>query len=165
MTIRDATENDAQGIVGVLNPIIDARVYTVFDTPLTLDAERAYLERFPARGIWKVAVEDADIAGFQIVEPFASYTTAFDHVGTIATYVRLDLRNRGIAAQLFNATFAAAPAKGYQKFFTFVRADNAVALHTYRRHGFSVVGTASRQAYIDGNYIDEILIEKHLRPA
>jgi len=46
--------------------------------------------------------------------------------------------------------------------FTFVRADNAAALATYRAHGFEIVGTARRHAKIDGRYIDEILIEKPL---
>ena len=46
--------------------------------------------------------------------------------------------------------------------FTFVRADNPVAVETYRANGFDIIGTARRHAKIDGRYIDEILIEKSL---
>ena len=81
-------------------------------------------------------------------------------VGTLGTYVDLEHRRRGIAKALFAATFEAARQKGYEKIFTFVRADNAAALATYRAHGFGVVGTARKHAKIDGRYIDEILIEK-----
>jgi RimJ/RimL family protein N-acetyltransferase len=56
----------------------------------------------------------------------------------------------------------AAKAKGFEKLFTFVRADNPAALATYRRHGFDIVGTAKRHAKIDGQYVDEILIEQFL---
>ena len=35
---------------------------------------------------------------------------------------------------------------GFEKLFTFVRADNPAALETYRRHGFQTVGTARHQA-------------------
>jgi len=160
--IRDATPADAEAIVQILNPIIAARLYTALDTPFTVDQERVFLERFPARGVWKVAVGAGRVVGFQVLEPFATYTHAFDHVGTLGTFVDLALRRQGIARALFPATFAAAQAKGYEKIFTFVRDDNPAALAAYVAHGFRAIGTARRHAKIDGRYVDEILIEKLL---
>jgi RimJ/RimL family protein N-acetyltransferase len=52
--------------------------------------------------------------------------------------------------------------KGYEKIFTFVRADNPAALATYRKQGFTIVGTARRHAKINGAYVDEIIIELFL---
>src|SRR6185436_17352805 len=128
--VRDVADDDAEGVLGILNPIIEARVYTAFDTPFTAVAERTYIARFPARGVWKVAVRQSDgrAVGFQVLEPFGSYTKAFDHVATLGTYVALDARRQGIAKALFAATFEAARQKGYEKIFTFVRADNPAAL-------------------------------------
>src|SRR5688572_6993309 len=128
--VRDVEPADAGAVIGILNPIIAARIYTALDTPFTADAERDYIRNFPPRGIWKVAVDHTDnrVAGFQILEPFATYTHAFDHVGTLGTFVDLALRRHGIAKRLFEATFADARAKGYEKIFTFVRADNPAAL-------------------------------------
>ena len=94
--------------------------------------------------------------------PFADYTHAFDHVGVIGTFVSLPHRRQGIAGRLFRSTFEAARLKGYEKFFTFIRADNPAALATYRRHGFEVIGTARRQARMKHGYIDEILVETFL---
>lgn len=163
LTIRDVAVSDAAAIVAILNPIIDARIYTALSEPFGVDAERAFISRFPARGIWKVAVgPGGSIVGFQLLEPFGPYTPAFDHVATIGTYVALAQRRRGIARALFAATLDAARRTGYEKLFTFVRADNPAALATYRAQGFEVVGTARRHAKIDGRYIDEILIEKML---
>ncbi len=164
VVVRDVELADAGQIVGILNPIIEARIYTVFSEPFSIEHEQNYIASFPARGIWKVAVRQADqrVLGFQVVEPFAAYTTAFDHVGSIGTYVDLAARRQGIATALFNETFAAAREKGYEKFFTFVRADNVEGLAAYRARGFDVVGTARRHARIDGRYVDEILIEKAL---
>ncbi|HEU4687914.1 MAG TPA: GNAT family N-acetyltransferase [Vicinamibacterales bacterium] len=164
LLIRDVTPDDAEAVVGILNPIIAARVYTVFDAPFTVDDERDYILRFPLRGVWKVAVRqpDGEVVGFQVLEPFGPYTSAFDHVGSLGTYVALDQRRQGIAAALFSATFRAARQKGFEKIFTFVRADNPAALAAYTRQGFTVIGTARRHAKIDGRYIDEVLIEKAL---
>jgi L-amino acid N-acyltransferase YncA len=161
--IRDAVVDDAEGIASVLNAIIATRVYTALDTPVTVEQEREFIRQFPARGIFHVAVDGSGrVVGFQDVEPFATFTHAFDHVGGIGTYVDLDLHRQGIAAQLFAATFDAARRKGYEKLFGYVRADNEAGLKAYRKQGFRVVGTAERHARIDGRYIDEILIERFL---
>lgn len=162
--VRDVVPADAEAIVGILNPIIEARVHTAFDAPFASDTERDYIVRFPSRGVWKVALRrpDGRVVGLQVLEPFGQYTRAFDHVGTLGTYVDLEHRRRGVAKALFAATFEAARRKGYEKIFTFVRADNPAALATYQAQGFGVVGRARRHAKIDGRYIDEILIEKAL---
>lgn len=164
LQIRQATPDDAAGIVAVLNPIIAAGIYTVFDQPFDVETERAFIQEFSPRGIFHVAVDRTSetIVGFQNMEPIASYTHALDHVGSLGTYVDLTRRRQGIASRLFAATFAAAIAKGYEKVFTFVRADNPGALQVYLRQGFEVIGTARRHAKVQGRYIDEAMIEKIL---
>ena len=164
LAVRDVAPGDAEAIVGILNPIVEARIYTALSEPFSVAAEQDYIAQFPTRGVWKVAVrrDDDRIVGFQVLEPFASYTRAFDHVATIGTYVELAQRRRGIATALFDATFDAARQKGYEKLFTFVRSDNADALAAYRARGFRVLGTARRHAKIDGRYIDEVFIERSL---
>ncbi len=162
--VREARPNDAAEIVRILNPIIEAGAFTALDTPLSVDEERRFIESFPARGIFHVAEDPTGgaLLGFQDVSPFADYTHAFDHVGVIGTFVDLSLRRRGIARRLFHATFEAARLKGYEKFFTFIRADNPAALAAYQRHGFEVIGTAKRQARTKHGYVDEILVEAFL---
>ena len=163
--IRPVRPDDAAAVAGILNAIIEARRYTALDTPFSVDEERAFIETFPVRGIFHVALDDDRIVGFQNVSPYATYTRAFDHVGVIGTYVDLERRRQGIATRLFEATFAAAPGKRYEKLFAFVRADNPAALQAYLRHGFQVVGTAKNHARIDGRDIDEVFIEKALAGA
>lgn len=164
VSVRRAHVDDAAGIVAILNPIIAAGAYTAFDTPLTIEAEQAYLRGFPTRGIFHVAVapDDQRVVGFQSMEPIATFTHAFDHVGTLGTFVDLSARRQGIATALFNATFEAARAQGYEKIHTFVRADNPAALATYISQGFGIVGTARQHAKIRGTYVDEIIIERFL---
>lgn len=162
--VREVCVDDAAAIVGIMNPIIAAGLYTAFDTPFTVEAEQAYIKNLPARAIFHVAVDRAGerIVGFQSMEPFATYTHAFAHVGVLGTYVDLTCRRQGIASALFKATFEAARRKGYEKLFTYVRADNPPALATYLEHGFAVVGTARQHAKINGAYVDETIIERSL---
>ncbi|MDV2993874.1 MAG: hypothetical protein N4J56_003528 [Chroococcidiopsis sp. SAG 2025] len=58
LLIRKVQVDDAEAIVGILNSIIKAGVYTAFDTPFTVEAEREYILRFPQRGIFHVAMSN-----------------------------------------------------------------------------------------------------------
>jgi L-amino acid N-acyltransferase YncA len=165
ISVREATPDDAAAVVAILNPIIAARIYTVFEDEFSVEAEREFIAGFPPRGIFHLAVDGSAgaIVGFQTFEPYGTYTRAFHHVGIAGTFVALNRRRQGIATRLFEATFAAAVRKGYEKAFTFVRADNPAALEAYVRHGFRIIGRAERHAKIDGKYVDELLIEKQLK--
>lgn len=103
LLVREACPNDAEQVVAILNPIIEAGSHTVFDTPFTVEEERGYIESLPDRGIFLVAEQVASrrIVGFQSLEPFANYTNAFDHVGVLGTYVSPDHRRQGIAEGCF----------------------------------------------------------------
>lgn len=164
LRIRDARPEDAEPIVAIFNPIIESGLYTVFDAPFSVEAERDFIIRFPSRGIFHVAEDtnEGRLLGFQNVEPFASFCNAFDHVGVIGTYVDLNRRRIGVASALFEATFAAATGKGFRKIFAYTRADNPAALAAYQAHGFRVIGKAEKHALIRNRYIDEILIERFL---
>ena len=165
LLIRKVLTDDAEAIVHILNPIIGAGIYSVLDRPFTVEAEREYIASFSPRGVFHVAERNHDqaVVGFQSIEPLATYTSAFDHVAVIGTYVDLSMRRQGIGVALSEATFAAARQKGFEKVFTCVRADNLESLAFHLKLGFRVVGTAERQARIRGRYVDEILMERFLQ--
>jgi ribosomal protein S18 acetylase RimI-like enzyme len=164
LLVREVRPDDAEAILSILNPIIESGAYSALDTPLTVEAEQEFIHSFPQRGVFHVAEQSREpsVVGFQTVEPFATYTRAFDHVGVVATFVEMACRGRGVGRRLAEATFELARRKGYEKLFTFVRADNPNALGFYSRLGFRVVGTAESQARIGGKYVDEVIIEKFL---
>ncbi|MEZ9059382.1 N-acetyltransferase family protein [Vibrio pelagius] len=164
LVVRQVTVEDAQGITEVLNPIIEEGLYTILDTTFSVEEEKSFIVNFPKQGVFTVVVDkDSDkVIAFQNIEPFASYTKAFDHVGIIGTFVDSESRGKGVSKQLFQSTFEVAKQKGYEKLFAYVRADNERALAAYIRQGFEVVGTAKKHAKVGDVYIDEVLIEKLL---
>ncbi|MGF1791472.1 N-acetyltransferase family protein [Photobacterium profundum] len=164
LIVRKVKREDALGIINVLNPIITDGRFSILDTIFSEEEEEQFIENFPERGVFNVALntEDSRVVGFQNVEPFASYTSAFDHVGIIGTFVDGQYRRQGIASSLFDATFTMAKSLGYEKLFAYVRDDNETALKTYLKQGFEIVGKAKKHAKINGKYIDEVLIEKFL---
>jgi L-amino acid N-acyltransferase YncA len=161
LQIRKAQPDDAEAIVAILNPIIDAGRYSVLDAPLTAELEQQYIAGFSPRGVFHVAElgRDCRVVGLQSLEPFATYTHAFDHVAVMGTFVALPHQRQGVGTCLSAVTFEAARGPGYEKIFTCVRADNLASLAFHLKLGFRIVGTAQRQAQIGGRYVDEIIIE------
>ncbi len=163
LIVREAREDDAAAVLGVLNPIIESEA-VAFDAPLTEADERSYLASFPSRGVFQIALRRHDelLVGFQSLEPFATYTSLFDHVGVLGTYVDASCRRQRVASRLFAATFTAARAKGYEKLFTYIREDNPAALAAYAGQGFRVVGRAERHLKVGGRYLAEVIVERFL---
>lgn len=159
MLIRDIQPDDAEAVVALLNPIIEAGLYTTFVEPFTVPFERAFIESFPARGSFLGAFEGGRLRGFQVVTPAPGYTPALEHVAEIGTYVSLDFQRRGVAGQLFGATLERAELHGFEKLLAWVRADNPAGLRSYRKCGFAEVGTAKRHAKIGDRYVDVVLLE------
>jgi len=102
------------------------------------------------------------IAGFQVVEPYATYTGAMDHVASLGTYVVAPARGHGLGRALSRSTFAAARAAGFSKLVIQVRADNPDAQAFYLALGFEPCGRLSGQAFVDGRYVDELIYELFL---
>lgn len=164
LSLREIYPDDAEAVVALLNPIIEAGCYTAFVSPFTVAAEREFIEKFPSRGSFLGAfhVELEQLLGFQVVTPVSSYTPALNHVGEIGTYVSLEHHRQGIAGRLYSATFERAKAKGYDKLLAWVRADNEAGLRSYIRYGFERVGVAKRHAKIGERYLDEVILERWL---
>ena len=117
--IRPGTPDDAEAVVGILNPIIETGIYTVLNETFTVEQEREFLENFVRHGIFNIAeIQSSDqatikkVVGFQTIEKFAKYSSAFDHVGISGTYVDLDSRRLGVGTKLFEVGFDVAKRRG-----------------------------------------------------
>ena len=97
LVVRQVAVEDAQGITEVLNPIIEEGLYTILDTTFSVEKEKGFIANFPKQGVFTVAVDEEQnkVIAFQNIEPFASYTKAFDHVGIIGTFVDGESRGTG----------------------------------------------------------------------
>jgi ribosomal protein S18 acetylase RimI-like enzyme len=160
--IRPVTLDDAKGVLEVLNSVVQERKHSSFDRTLTVEEERQFIASLGERSGLFVAELDGRIVGFQTIEPFATYTSAMDHVGIMGTLVRAGFRGQGIGRQLAEASFKFAQEKGYEKAVIYVRASNKAAQEFYQELGFMPKGTLEKQVKIDGEYDDEVFMEMFL---
>ncbi|MCX7706455.1 MAG: dephospho-CoA kinase [Anaerolineae bacterium] len=160
--ITRGTLDHAEGTAAVLNSIVLEGGRSITGRTFTPAEERAYLRGMPRRSFLTVAFLGRVLVGFQVVEPYATYTHTMDHVAGLGTYVVAPARGRGIGRALSAATWDAARAAGFRKFVITVREDNLEAQSFYRSLGFQPCGRLARQAFVDGRYVDELLFELFL---
>lgn len=162
-SVRIVTAADAAAIIELLNPIILAGIYTVMDEPFAVEDQIEFIRSFPSGGVYHIAVDSKSqkALGIQDVMPLST-SAVFKHVGEISTFVALDAQRQGIGQSLCRATFKAAKERGFLKLRATVRGDNPRALSFYQSQGFGLVGIAKKHAFMHGNYVDEMLLEKFL---
>ncbi len=163
-SIRMVRAEDAESIVELLNPIIQAGTYTIMDEQPSVDDQIDFMRGFPKRGVFNVAVcnDSQKVLGLQDVQPISTGVSAFRHFGEISTFVSLASHRNGIGGSLSHATFIRAKEQGFLKLSATIRADNPQAALFYQSLGFKVIGTARKHASVVGKYIDEILMEKFI---
>ena len=159
--VRRDDIQDAAGVAEVLNSVIAEGRHTALTGQWTAEAEQAFLQSLRPRSEVFVAESAGHIVGFQVIEPFVSYTSTMAHVAHMGTYVRADHRGRGIGRKLAEATLAFARGQGYEKVVIYVLAGNELGLTYYRKLGFEERGVLRRQTKIDGIYHDEVFMELH----
>jgi dephospho-CoA kinase len=159
--VRRDDIRDAAGVADVLNTVIAEGHYTALTGHWTPEAEQAFLQSLRPRSEVLVADVAGRIVGFQVIEPFVTYTLTMNHVAHFGTYVHPDYRGRGIGRRLAEATLEFARKHGYEKAVIYVLADNLGGLAYYRSLGFEEKGVLTRQTKIDGVYHDEVFMELH----
>jgi len=160
-SIRKVKEKDAASIVELLNSIVETGIYTIMDSLFSTNDQIEFIQKFPDRGIYNVAVcNNTDrVLGVQDIQPLSLEEKALKHVGNISTFVSLDSHRKGVGRLLSHATFREVGNKGFTKISATVRADNQQAISFYQDLGFRNIGTAQKHALVRGKFIDEVLME------
>jgi L-amino acid N-acyltransferase YncA len=162
VNIRPAGVTDAQGVVDVINSVIQEGGLTALYPTLTAEQEETFIQGLGPRSIMYVAELAGTILGVQTLEPLAPYTRAMDHVAVLGTYVYKNYRQQGVGSRLAERTMTFARQEGYEKAVVYVRAGNSAGQAFYRHIGFLPKAILERQVKIDGTYDDEVLMELFL---
>lgn len=159
VTIRKAKAQDGPQVADLINSVIDEGGLTALYPKLTAEQETAFIQQLGSRSVMIVAELEGAILGMQVIEPFAPYTQAMDHVATLGTFVRRDFRGQGVGRKLMDASLAFARHEGFEKIIIYVRLGNSGAQRFYRKMGFIPKLMMERQVKIEGRYDDEMLME------
>ncbi|EOM76266.1 GNAT family N-acetyltransferase [Rhodococcus rhodnii] len=135
MTIRHATEADAEALATILNAIIEEGGKTAIDGPLSPQELAEWFMSGPHCVTCMVAVdENGHALGFQTTERF--HDDLPSATADIGTFIAKGARGSRIGKQLADATFAAARQAGLDALRAVIRRENKGAVAFYRALGF-----------------------------
>lgn len=157
---RAARADDAAAIAAIYNQGIAGRQATFETRPREPHEILAWLDD----GRPLLVAAGAAVLGWGRIGAY-SPRKAYRGIGEYSVYVDADARGTGIGRTLLTALCAEAERGGLHKLTARILAGNAASLALARACGFDEVGTLRRQARLDGEWRDCVLVERLLGDA
>lgn len=160
--IRPAKTEDAEGILAILNPIIESTTITFTTEFATVENVVDGLAAHAARGDpYLVAELDASIAGFAKYGPFRSGP---GYAGAVELTVHLAPKARGknIGRKLMAALMSHAKTAGKNVMIAGVSGENAQAVGFFTHMGFEKVAQLPGVGEKFGRRLDLIFLQKNV---
>lgn len=161
VAIRPARPADAQAICGIYNEGIEDRIATLETRLRTGDEQRAWLESRDERHPVLVAEREGTVVGWGSLNVF-NPRPAYDHVTEFSVYVARCARGTGAGRGLLGSLIAAARDIGYHKMVLAAFDWNEPGIALYEGAGFRQVGVYREQGWLDGRWVDTVIMEKLL---
>jgi ribosomal protein S18 acetylase RimI-like enzyme len=109
-----------------------------------------------------VAELDGSVVGYIRLKPPTRLPENAHVVQVQGIAVHPDARRHGAAGGLLDAAARQLRDRGIRKLTLRVLSTNQAAIRLYERHGFAREGTQLEEFLINGRYVDDILMARHL---
>ena len=161
VAIRAARSDDAQAICGIYNAGIEDGDATLETRLRTGDEQRIWLESRDERHPVVVAERRGGVVGWGSLNAF-NPRPAYDYVTEFSVYVARPSRGTGVGRVLLQHLVVVARGIGYHKMVLAAFDWNTAGIALYDRMGFRRVGTYREQGWLDGRWVDTVIMEKLL---
>jgi L-amino acid N-acyltransferase YncA len=162
MELRDAAEDDLEGIVAIYNDVIATSTAVYSSTPVTLeDRRRWWRARVESGYPVLVALDRTGVTGFATFGDFRSwpgYRFTVEHT----VHVRVDRRGAGIGTKLLEALFPRAAALGKHMMIAGVDAANTASIRFHERLGFVQAGCLREVGHKFDRWLDLVFLQRRI---
>jgi len=160
-SVRAATKDDLNAIVGIYNWAVNQTFATIDSEPLDSEEAQAWWEMHGRRSKLLVSVDDAGVIGWARLLPWKQ--RGFDVVECLV-YVDPVHHGQGIGDALLQELITEARGLGYRTIVASVAKDNRAGLALFSKQGFEIVGTIRNAAHKFDRWMDITLVQKELEP-
>ena len=161
--IREACSEDAEALAVIYNQGILDRIATLETEERTPEERRAWLAARGPRHPVLVVEAEGRVVSFGSLNVF-NPRQAYDHVADFSIYVERAWRGKGVGSRLLRALVDRARSIGFHKMVLSAFPFNPGGMALYEKFGFRVVGIYKEQGFLDGRWVDTIIMEKLLDP-
>ncbi|MFB6084078.1 MAG: N-acetyltransferase family protein [Halorientalis sp.] len=158
-TIRQARQADMSGIVGVMRSAIDAGTYVVAESVADMiDHEEVLLRHNELESrMFFVACVDGDVVGWVHLEH--PEMDKLSHTAELTVGVLEAYRGHGIGSHLLQRGLEWAAQQGYERIYNSVPSTNETAIEFLKGHGWEEEARRRDHYKMDGEYVDEVMME------
>ena len=153
VTIRDATEADAEALLAIYNREVLTGTATLDLEPRTLDGQIEWIRRHQGANPVVVAVDDDEVVGFASLSQFkerAAYRTTVEN----SIYVAPGQQGKGIGNLLMTEILERARSHGFHSVIARIAGDNPGSIAVHMRHGYELVGVEREVGRKFGHWLD-----------
>ncbi|MGE5379663.1 MAG: arsinothricin resistance N-acetyltransferase ArsN1 family A [Methylocystaceae bacterium] len=161
-TIRAAEDSDLEAITRIYNQGITDKVASLDTCPRSLENMKDWMaEHQPPYQVLVAENADGQVVGWASLNEFANRCCS-QGVADLSLYVEREERKRGWGRILAAAVEAEAQKQQFHKLVASCLGSNPAPIDLALKSGYRLVGTYQNQGYIDGRWMDVILLEKIL---
>ena len=158
-SIRPATNDDVDAIVGIYNWAVNQTFATIDSEALSAEEAAAWWETHARRSRLIVAADDSGVIGWARLFPWKQ--RGIDVVEDLV-YVDPVHHGRGIGRALLTELIKQAQGLGYRTIVATVATDNRSGLQLHEKLGFESVGTIRNAANKFDRWMDITLMQRSL---
>ena len=161
MLIREAVDDDLDGILEIYNDVIATSNAVYTETPATLDDRQAWLVARRAANFPVLVADDGGIVGFGSFDnfrPWPGYAFTVEH----SVHVHRAARRRGIGTLLIQDLIAEARLRGKHVMIGGIDAGNVASIALHRKLGFTEACVLKEVAHKFGQWLDLALMHRML---
>jgi len=142
--------------------VLDREAWTPFSSPGPLDEAASFFDERTSHEDVLVAVLDGEVAGYVRLNRASRFHSS-DHVLTVnGIAVDPARQGRGVGRALIDAAIAEARRRHARRLTLRVFSPNERARRLYESAGFVVEGVLREEFFLDGRYVDDILMARVL---
>ena len=162
LTIREATNDDAQAIRTIYNHEVENETSTMDLVPRTLEVQQEWIAARSGAFCAVVAVDSAGaVLGFGALSEYkdrTGYRTTVEN----SVYVRRDVARRGIGRQILNHLLAVATISGFHSVIARIESTSTASRDLHSECGYKLVGVEQQVARKFGKWLDITVMQKIL---
>lgn len=153
--IRPATVEDARDIVTSVESIIKEGTYLQKEQTRSVEEEQDFILEMQRKGNMYAVIE-LNGAARGIARVIRGELKMKQHTGLFRTWLSDVAQGKGIGSHIMDYTLKWCNIQQLHKLCLTVFSTNEVAVNLYKKAGFIIEGVQKEQAYIQGQFTDEI---------
>jgi RimJ/RimL family protein N-acetyltransferase len=161
VVLRTLKWNDLEDCFEFINSLVDEKANILRDQKVTREAEIEWLATALSRMeleevVYLVAEVDGKVvASSELSRRLSGYDK---HLGSIGIAIKNGFRDSGIGTEMMKTLVEQGESWGLKVLMLTVFANNARALHVYRKIGFVETGRIPKKFFKEGQYLDEVIM-------